>query len=276
MRKLADFRGELERHAGRAVLLRARRRRDRRDVRAVRPGTMAQIEDVNTLEEFRNRGLGRAVVQRAADDARRGRGARCSSVRRRRLAEGAVREARVRPDRTRVVVRAARASALGEIPGLTSGRPVPSSPHVPDRIRPRPRDPRFARQPHRRGRRHARRRRVRPCGGARPAPRPASTRRSSCATATTRASAARACCRRSPTCTGPIAEELAGLDAFDQRDVDRRADRSRRHRGQVGAGRERDARASRSRWRARPPTRAGCRSTATSAGRTRTSCRRRC
>ena len=33
-------------------------------------GSMAQIEDVNTLEEFRNRGLGRAVVQRAADDAR--------------------------------------------------------------------------------------------------------------------------------------------------------------------------------------------------------------
>ena len=35
-------------------------------------GSMAQIEDVNTLEEFRNRGLGRAVVQRAADEARNG------------------------------------------------------------------------------------------------------------------------------------------------------------------------------------------------------------
>src|SRR4029078_5679572 len=33
-------------------------------------GSMAQIEDVNTLEEFRNRGLARAVVQRAADEAR--------------------------------------------------------------------------------------------------------------------------------------------------------------------------------------------------------------
>jgi ribosomal protein S18 acetylase RimI-like enzyme len=33
-------------------------------------GRTAQIEDVNTLEEFRGRGLGRALVQRALDDAR--------------------------------------------------------------------------------------------------------------------------------------------------------------------------------------------------------------
>ena len=34
-------------------------------------GSVAQIEDVNTLGEFRGRGLGRAVVQRAADEGRR-------------------------------------------------------------------------------------------------------------------------------------------------------------------------------------------------------------
>jgi RimJ/RimL family protein N-acetyltransferase/ribosomal protein S18 acetylase RimI-like enzyme len=33
-------------------------------------GTVAQIEDVNTLPRFRGRGLGRAVVQHAVDDAR--------------------------------------------------------------------------------------------------------------------------------------------------------------------------------------------------------------
>lgn len=35
-------------------------------------GTVAQIEDVNTLAAFRGRGLGRAVVQAAADEAGRG------------------------------------------------------------------------------------------------------------------------------------------------------------------------------------------------------------
>ena len=34
-------------------------------------GSVAQIEDVNTLERFRRRGLGRAVVQHATDEARR-------------------------------------------------------------------------------------------------------------------------------------------------------------------------------------------------------------
>src|ERR671936_1400862 len=34
-------------------------------------GHTAQIEDVNTLAPFRGRGLGRAVVQRALDEARR-------------------------------------------------------------------------------------------------------------------------------------------------------------------------------------------------------------
>jgi len=72
VRMLADFRGELERHAG------ARFFCARVDGEIVAMcelyvrGPMAQIEDVNTLEEFRNRGLGRAVVQRAADEARTG------------------------------------------------------------------------------------------------------------------------------------------------------------------------------------------------------------
>ena len=71
-------------------------------------GSIAQIEDVNTLEEFRNRGLG------ARGGAARGRRARIAggadgvpARARRRLAEGAVREARVRSDRLRLVVRAA-------------------------------------------------------------------------------------------------------------------------------------------------------------------------
>src|SRR5207245_3307762 len=33
-------------------------------------GGVAQVEDVNTLPRFRGRGLGRAVVQRAVDEAR--------------------------------------------------------------------------------------------------------------------------------------------------------------------------------------------------------------
>ena len=76
---------------------------------------------------------------------------------------------------------------------------------------------------------------------------------------------------------GPIAEELAGMDAFDQRGVGSRIDRSGRH-----------ARTSR-RWartlcsasslavaRAASRLERASRSIATSAGRTRTSCRRRC
>ena len=109
VRMLADFRGELERHAGARFFC----ARVDGEIAAMCElyvrGTMAQIEDVNTLEEFRNRGLGRAVVQRAADDARDGgRGDRVPPRARRRLAQGAVREARVRSDRLRVVVRADR------------------------------------------------------------------------------------------------------------------------------------------------------------------------
>ena len=50
----------------------------------------------------------------------------------------------------------------------------------------------------------------------RPAPRPAPTRRSSCATATRRATAARACCKAVANVTETIAPALYGLDAADQ------------------------------------------------------------
>ena len=70
VRMLADFRGELERHAGARFFC----ARVGDEIAAMCElyvrGSMAQIEDVNTLEEFRNRGLARAVVQRAADEAR--------------------------------------------------------------------------------------------------------------------------------------------------------------------------------------------------------------
>jgi len=70
VRTLAEFRGELQRHAG------ARFFCARVDGEIVgmcelyARGSIAQIEDVNTLEEFRGRGLARAVVGRAADEAR--------------------------------------------------------------------------------------------------------------------------------------------------------------------------------------------------------------
>ena len=75
------------------------------------------------------------------------------------------------------------------------------------RKRPGPRDPGFARQPHRRGRRHAGVGRRSAPPRSRRARRPASTRRSSCATATRSATSARACARRartSPRCSGPV------------------------------------------------------------------------
>ena len=73
---------------------------------------------------------------------------------------------------------------------------------------------------------------------------------------------------------GPIAEALAGLDAFDQRDVDRAPARPRRHGGQVGPGRERPARRlARGRARGRRLARAAAVAVPGRA-RTRTSCRR--
>ena len=69
------------------------------------------------------------------------------------------------------------------------------APMTTHRGRHRARDPRFARQPDRRGRGRAGRRRGRLARSCRRAPPPAPTRRWSCATATRRATAARACCK---------------------------------------------------------------------------------
>lgn len=69
VRMLADFRGELQRHAGARFFC----ARVDDEIAAMCElyvrGPIAQIEDVNTLEEFRNRGLARTVVRRAADEA---------------------------------------------------------------------------------------------------------------------------------------------------------------------------------------------------------------
>ena len=107
--------------------------------------------------------------------------------------------------------------------------------------RPRPPDPRLAREPDGGSRCHA----SRPArSGGRRSPRahpPANTRRSSCATAATPwlgkgVSEAVGNVRRE------LAERPRGMDADDQRGLDARADRARRHAEQVPARRERDPR----------------------------------
>jgi GNAT superfamily N-acetyltransferase len=69
VQSLTDFRGELQRHAGARFIC----SRVDGEIAAVCDlyvrGSIAQIEDVSTLEEFRNRGLARAVVLRAVDEA---------------------------------------------------------------------------------------------------------------------------------------------------------------------------------------------------------------
>ena len=69
VQSLADFRGELQRHVGARFFC----ARVDGEIAAMCDlyvrGSIAQIEDVNTLEEFRNRGLARAVVRHAADQA---------------------------------------------------------------------------------------------------------------------------------------------------------------------------------------------------------------
>jgi ribosomal protein S18 acetylase RimI-like enzyme len=69
VQRLADFRNELEQRAGARFFC---ARADGEIVSLCElylDGDVAQIEDVNTLEEFRDQGLGRAVVQAAIDTA---------------------------------------------------------------------------------------------------------------------------------------------------------------------------------------------------------------
>lgn len=70
VRMLADFRAELERHAGARFFCARVEGRIASMCELYVDGAIAQVEDVNTLEEFRNRGLARAVVQQAVERAR--------------------------------------------------------------------------------------------------------------------------------------------------------------------------------------------------------------
>jgi ribosomal protein S18 acetylase RimI-like enzyme len=69
VRTLADFRGELARHAGARFFCARVGGEIAGMCELYVRGPIAQIEDVNTLEEFRDRGVARAVVRRAADEA---------------------------------------------------------------------------------------------------------------------------------------------------------------------------------------------------------------
>ncbi|MGZ8652203.1 MAG: GNAT family N-acetyltransferase [Actinomycetota bacterium] len=69
VRILADFRGELQRHAGARFFCARVDGEIAGMCELYAQGSIAQIEDVNTLEEFRDRGLARAVVRRAANEA---------------------------------------------------------------------------------------------------------------------------------------------------------------------------------------------------------------
>jgi Acetyltransferase (GNAT) family. len=69
IRVLADFRGELARHGGARFFCARVEDEIASMCELYVDGAIAQVEDVNTLEEFRNRGLARAVVQLAVDEA---------------------------------------------------------------------------------------------------------------------------------------------------------------------------------------------------------------
>lgn len=70
VRALADFRGELLRHAGARFFCARVDGEIASMCELYQIGSVAQIEDVNTLQEFRNRGLAKAVVTDAAAQAR--------------------------------------------------------------------------------------------------------------------------------------------------------------------------------------------------------------
>jgi ribosomal protein S18 acetylase RimI-like enzyme len=69
VRTLADFRGELQRYAGARFFCARVDGEIAGMCELYVRGSIAQIEDVNTLEEFRNRGLARGMVRHVADEA---------------------------------------------------------------------------------------------------------------------------------------------------------------------------------------------------------------
>ena len=123
--------------------------------------------------------------------------------------------------------------------------------------------PRFARQPDGRSRRHAGRRRRRPGGACRRAPRPASTRRSSCATATSRATCGKGVLKAVG--EHQRRDRPGGRPAWTPRPgrARRSDDRARRHAEQGPARRERHPGRVDGRARAAAASAAACRCTAT-------------
>jgi len=70
VRQLVDVRAVMEREAGALFFVASADGRPASECELYVLGDVAQIEDVNTLEEFRGRGLGSAVVLAAARAAR--------------------------------------------------------------------------------------------------------------------------------------------------------------------------------------------------------------
>ena len=186
----------------------------------------------------------RGRLARRPRDPRRGRGARsgrcCSRRCGSRAGSGSIPSSRCGPPRTGCA---------------TPPASLPAS-HGLDRAHPRTPDPRLAGQPDGRGRRRARL--AAPAGARRcpRAPRPASSRRPSFATAATRGRA-RASARRSRTSTTTIAKALVGRPRRRPGGDRPHPLRARRDAEQVAARRQRDPRASRWRPRGRRPPRPG-------------------
>ena len=136
----------------------------------------------------------------------------------------------------------------------------------------RPRNPRQPRQSDRRGRRRARGRLAGAAPRCRPAPRPARTRRSSCATATRHAISARACARRSTPSTARSSTRVGGMDAEAQAKIDETLIALDGTPNKAGSA-PMPSSASRWRWPRPPPPRIRRRSIAMSAAPRRGCCR---
>ncbi len=172
-------RADARRTIGRSSLARSARgsssrvsRDDRRLLRALRRRRRGQVESVDTLEEFRGRGLASAFVLRAADEGRTmgaewvhlwadstiGRSDWYARLGFREVARGS-------STCLTAMARPAAPTGPARNPRPEQGVRYHRPPDVHDRERPRPRSARFAREPHRRGRRVARRWGVRSRGG---------------------------------------------------------------------------------------------------------------